>query len=130
MKSCIKWQHLTFGHAGVCFNDNKNHERKNRCSIVHFRCRGSSPFFSHLRGGQFEAMSLYSTPFLVLNLGSEMIFVIAQRLQAQNISEERSTLGDIFISSARFEWGIFQGALRFFSIASLLSLASLSHSHE
>ncbi|CAG9773880.1 unnamed protein product [Ceutorhynchus assimilis] len=37
-------------------------------------------------------MSLYTTPFLVLNLGSEMIFVIAQRLQAQNISEERSTL--------------------------------------
>lgn len=37
-------------------------------------------------------MSLYSTPFLVLNIGSEMIFVISQRLQAQNISEDRSTL--------------------------------------
>ncbi|KAF7286824.1 hypothetical protein GWI33_003881 [Rhynchophorus ferrugineus] len=37
-------------------------------------------------------MSMYSTPFLVLNLGSEMIFVIAQRLQAQNIAEDRSTL--------------------------------------
>ncbi|XP_066153297.1 protein OSCP1 isoform X1 [Euwallacea fornicatus] len=37
-------------------------------------------------------MSLYSTPFLVINLGSEMIFVIAQRLQAQNIAEERAIL--------------------------------------
>ncbi|XP_030750961.1 protein OSCP1 [Sitophilus oryzae] len=37
-------------------------------------------------------MSMYSTPFLVLNLGAEMIFVIAQRLQAQNIAEDRSTL--------------------------------------
>ncbi|KAH1025713.1 hypothetical protein HUJ05_010388 [Dendroctonus ponderosae] len=37
-------------------------------------------------------MSLYSTPFVVLNLGSEMIFVVARRLQAQNISEERAVL--------------------------------------
>ncbi|KAJ8935117.1 hypothetical protein NQ314_013013 [Rhamnusium bicolor] len=37
-------------------------------------------------------MSHYVTPFLVLNLGSEMIFVIAQRLQAQNIPHERATL--------------------------------------
>ncbi|XP_060521534.1 protein OSCP1 [Cylas formicarius] len=37
-------------------------------------------------------MSSYVAPFLVLNLGSEMIYVIAQRLQAQNVAEERSTL--------------------------------------
>ncbi|KAJ8923055.1 hypothetical protein NQ315_001604 [Exocentrus adspersus] len=37
-------------------------------------------------------MSQYVTPFLVLNLGSEMIFVIAQRLQAQCIPHERATL--------------------------------------
>jgi len=58
---------------------------------------------SSLVSGSVEAgravrttMSTYSTPFLVLNLGSEMIFVIAQRLQAQNIAEERAILGDIF----------------------------------
>ncbi|VEN36586.1 unnamed protein product [Callosobruchus maculatus] len=37
-------------------------------------------------------MSHYVTPFLVLNLGSEMVFVIAQRLDAQNIPQERATL--------------------------------------
>ncbi|CAH0564154.1 unnamed protein product [Brassicogethes aeneus] len=37
-------------------------------------------------------MSRYVTPFLVLNLGSEMIFVVAQRLQAQNITQERAAL--------------------------------------
>ncbi|XP_023310013.1 protein OSCP1-like [Anoplophora glabripennis] len=37
-------------------------------------------------------MSQYVAPILVLNLGSEMIFVIAQRLQAQNIPHERATL--------------------------------------
>lgn len=38
-------------------------------------------------------MSNYVSPFLVLNLGSEMIFVIAQRLQAQEIQRDRSSLG-------------------------------------
>lgn len=38
-------------------------------------------------------MSAYVTPFLVLNLGSEMVFVIAHRLEAQNIPRERATLG-------------------------------------
>lgn len=51
-------------------------------------------------------MSQYVTPMLVLNLGSEMIFVIAQRLQAQNIPHERATLGDIFV----------QGTLRTFDL--------------
>lgn len=37
-------------------------------------------------------MSHYVTPFLLLNLGSEMVYVIAQRLQAQNIPHEKATL--------------------------------------
>ncbi|KAF5296485.1 hypothetical protein FQR65_LT01474 [Abscondita terminalis] len=37
-------------------------------------------------------MSNYVSPFLVLNLGSEMIFVIAQRLQAQGVEHDRSSL--------------------------------------
>ncbi|GLV34733.1 uncharacterized protein CBL_09214 [Carabus blaptoides fortunei] len=36
-------------------------------------------------------MSQYATSFLLLNLGSEMLFVISQRLQAQNISQDRAT---------------------------------------
>ncbi|XP_017770456.1 PREDICTED: protein OSCP1 [Nicrophorus vespilloides] len=35
-------------------------------------------------------MSRYVTPFLVVNLGAEMVFVVAQRLQAQNIPHDRS----------------------------------------
>lgn len=38
-------------------------------------------------------MSVFARPFLVLNLGSEMIFVIAHRLEAQKIPRERATLG-------------------------------------
>ncbi|XP_045476928.1 protein OSCP1 isoform X1 [Harmonia axyridis] len=34
-------------------------------------------------------MSHYVTPFLVLNLGSEMVYVVAQRLQAQNVSGDK-----------------------------------------
>ncbi|KAK9883106.1 hypothetical protein WA026_001305 [Henosepilachna vigintioctopunctata] len=37
-------------------------------------------------------MSHYVTPFLVLNLGSEMVYVVAQRLQAQNISVDKTNL--------------------------------------
>ncbi|XP_044758883.1 protein OSCP1 [Coccinella septempunctata] len=36
-------------------------------------------------------MSHYVTPFLVLNLGSEMVYVVAQRLQAQNVSSDKMT---------------------------------------
>lgn len=35
----------------------------------------------------------YATPFLILNLGSEMVFVIAQRLNAQNIPTDKSDFG-------------------------------------
>lgn len=35
----------------------------------------------------------YATPFLVLNVGAEMVFVVAQRLQAQNVPKERASLG-------------------------------------
>lgn len=55
-------------------------------------------------------MALYSTPFLVLNLGSEMIFVVARRLQAQNISEERAVLGEIwyfYLLAHTHEWNTF-----------------------
>lgn len=38
-------------------------------------------------------MSRYVTPFLVINLGAEMVFVVAQRLQAQGVDHERSALG-------------------------------------
>lgn len=38
-------------------------------------------------------MSRYVTPFLVLNLGAEMVYVVAQRLQAQNVTEERARIG-------------------------------------
>lgn len=69
---------------------------------------------SSLVSGSVEAgravrttMSTYSTPFLVLNLGSEMIFVIAQRLQAQNIAEERAILGDIFKLVSTFSVSFF-----------------------
>ncbi|KAJ3645432.1 hypothetical protein Zmor_023090 [Zophobas morio] len=37
-------------------------------------------------------MSHYVTPFVVLNLGSEMVFVVAQRLQAQNVPLDRTNL--------------------------------------
>lgn len=37
--------------------------------------------------------SSYVTPFLVLNLGAEMVFVIAQRLEAQNVAPERAGVG-------------------------------------
>ena len=39
-------------------------------------------------------MSHYVTPFVVLNLGSEMVFVVAQRLQAQNVPLDRTNLGE------------------------------------
>lgn len=42
---------------------------------------------------QCNTMSAYARPFLVLNIGSEMIFVIAHRLEAQKIPQERATLG-------------------------------------
>lgn len=40
-------------------------------------------------------MSKHVTPFLVLNLGSEMLFVVSQRLQAQNITPDRATHGTV-----------------------------------
>lgn len=43
----------------------------------------------------------FVTPFLVLNLGSEMVFVVAQRLQAQNVPLERSAFG-METNEARF----------------------------
>lgn len=46
-------------------------------------------------------MAHYVTPFLVLNLGSEMVFVIAQRLHAQNIPQDKSDLG-----TQRFIFGV------------------------
>lgn len=39
-------------------------------------------------------MSHYVTPFLVFNLGAEMVYVIAQRLEAQNVANQRATLGE------------------------------------
>lgn len=38
-------------------------------------------------------MAKYVTPFLVFNLGSEMVYVIAQRLDAQNVAKQRAGLG-------------------------------------
>ena len=38
-------------------------------------------------------MSLLSMPFLVTNLGGEMIFILEQRLHAQNIPKEKSNKG-------------------------------------
>lgn len=38
-------------------------------------------------------MSNYATPFLVLNVGAEMVFVVAQRLQAQSVGTEKANLG-------------------------------------
>lgn len=35
--------------------------------------------------------SLSAMPFLVMNLGAEMIFILEQRLQAQNVTKEKST---------------------------------------
>lgn len=37
-------------------------------------------------------MSDYVSPFLVLNLGAEMVFVIAQRLQAHDVPRDRASL--------------------------------------
>jgi hypothetical protein len=39
-------------------------------------------------------MSLFAMPFLVFNLGGEMIYILEQRLQAQNISQEKSRKGN------------------------------------
>lgn len=38
-------------------------------------------------------MSHFSTPFIVINLGCEMIYVIEQRLKMQNISMDKSEKG-------------------------------------
>lgn len=38
-------------------------------------------------------MAKYVTPFLVFNLGAEMVYVIAQRLEAQNVAKHRAGLG-------------------------------------
>lgn len=40
-------------------------------------------------------MSNYVTPFLVLNVGAEMVFVVAQRLQAQSVAAEKADLGSL-----------------------------------
>lgn len=40
-------------------------------------------------------MSNYVTPFLVLNVGAEMVFVVAQRLQAQSVATEKANLGSL-----------------------------------
>lgn len=40
-------------------------------------------------------MSNYVTPFLVLNVGAEMVFVVAQRLQAQSVPAEKANLGSL-----------------------------------
>lgn len=42
------------------------------------------------------------TPFLILNIGSEMIYVFAQRLDAQKIEKEKATVGtSVFINNTR-----------------------------
>jgi len=38
-------------------------------------------------------------PFLILNLGGEMIYILEQRLKAQNIKEEKSRKGSFFYYS-------------------------------
>lgn len=38
-------------------------------------------------------MSHFATPFIVTNLGCEMVFVIDQRLKAQNITLDKSERG-------------------------------------
>lgn len=47
-------------------------------------------------------MSRYVTPFLVFNLGAEMVFVVAQRLGAQNVPHEKSTVGRVIHYSKLF----------------------------
>lgn len=41
-------------------------------------------------------MSQYLNIFLVLNLGVEMIYVVAQRLNAQDVPLDRSAFGTLF----------------------------------
>lgn len=49
--------------------------------------------------------SIHAMPFLVMNLGAEMIFILEQRLQAQSVTKDKSTrvlqdvLGAMFASS-------------------------------
>lgn len=38
-------------------------------------------------------MSHFATPFIVVNLGCEMLYVIEQRLKAQEISPDKSEKG-------------------------------------
>lgn len=47
-------------------------------------------------------MSNYVTPFLVLNVGAEMVFVVAQRLQAQSVAAEKADLGSLGRCDALF----------------------------
>lgn len=38
-------------------------------------------------------MSHFATPFIVVNLGCEMLYVIEQRLKAQEIAKDKSERG-------------------------------------
>ena len=39
-------------------------------------------------------MSQYAMPMLMINMGGEMVYILAQRLQAQNIPADKSTRGE------------------------------------
>lgn len=49
-------------------------------------------------------MAKYVTPFLVFNLGSEMVYVIAQRLEAQNVAKQRAGLGSRVDHACTVHW--------------------------
>ena len=43
-------------------------------------------------------MSLLAMPFLIINFGGEMIYILEQRLHAQNIPKDKSNKGSVFLS--------------------------------
>ena len=42
-------------------------------------------------------MAHYSLPFLFINLGGEMVYILDQRLRAQNIAIDKSQKGNLVI---------------------------------
>lgn len=62
-------------------------------------------------------MSLKTLPMLFLNLGGEMMYILDQRLRAQNIPKEKSKKGEFL-----FSW--------FWKIFVLLDFAALAHPVE
>lgn len=50
-------------------------------------------------------MSFMTMPFLVLNMGAEMVYILNQRLQAQNVNDSKSQKVLVDVTRAMFANG-------------------------